>query len=399
MLAYIILILLICFDFLIEKYFFNSEADKKKGNSKIYLLIKKLIEFRIITISALVFLSTFKALSVGYDTNNYYEYYSNFLNGEANNITHFELGFKWLNTIFAWFKLDFRVLLFVVSLFVSITFVTLIRKISINKFLSIFLYIALGIFAQSLSAIRQIIAITIICYVIIALQKIMNCPSNDKLKYRNNLIKNISISVFLILIASLFHKSAIVCLILIPFSLIKPKPSIIIFSFLSCILLGIFLPTILMIIEKTISLDYYSKYYIESFVNYVQASDLLNNLYSIGLVAIFIFLYILRNKVLVFENNKEERLYDFALFTFMIVPLIRIIGFLSNTQALLNRLSMYFFPILILLIPLFLKSFKVNKKLSVLTTMAIYLGAGLYMYYLYAIKFSCGVVPYIINFY
>ena len=79
---------------------------------------------------------------------------------------------------------------------------------------------------------------------------------------------------------------------------------------------------------------------------------------------------------------------------FMIVALICIVGSIAGIPQLLHRLNMYFFMILIVLIPLFVKGLKHNKKLYICANIGVYGVALAYMVYLYAIKNTCGVYPY-----
>lgn len=266
--------------------------------------------------------------------------------------------------------------MFIISVFVSISVVFFVNKFSTNKQMSLILYVSLGVFAQSLSANRQMIAMAIMFFVIYLLYN-----------------KKVISSVVLILLASLFHVSALYCLIFIPLRYIKPKWWIVLTVFVLTVIGSFAFPYIMQVVENIVpALDYYTRY----FVNYkglLVETDLLNNLYSIALCCVFVALYIARFKFLHLNQEKQEQ-YDYFLMIFTIVPMIRIAGFLLNAQALLNRLSMYFFMILIVLIPLFVEGLKDNRKLYIVSMIMVYTIAFGYMYYLYVVKLSCGVYPY-----
>ena len=130
--------------------------------------------------------------------------------------------------------------------------------------------------------------------------------------------------------------------------------------------------------------------------HYLKSSDLLNTLYSGALITLFCVLYFVKNRLKL--DAKDKELYDFYLLIFMVVPLFRIVGFIANMPQLLTRLSIYFFVVLIVLIPLFVKGLKNNKKLFVVANVMVYVVAIAYMVYLYAIKNTCGVCPYVFCF-
>ena len=382
MAAYFCLILIIIMDFSLENLFFcNLNKIKSERTKKIFEFV---FHWRIISIVAMVFISTFRSYSVGLDTKNYVSYYESLKNNadflfKKSISSKWEIGFTFLNSIFAMLGVNYRVLLFFIYSFVSISIVFFSNKISEDKVLSLILYIALGVFAQGLNTIRQIIAMVIILYVIILLI--------DK--------KYMWLSVLLTFVASLFHVSAIFCLIFIVIRYIKPKWWVVTIMFGLTIIGSFLFPYIMKVVEELTPLDYYSRYFV-NYKGFIVESDLLNNLYSIALILLFFILYLAKFKFLQL-NNKQKEQYDFFIMIFIFVPMIRIAGFILNAQALFNRLSMYFFMILIVLVPLFVQGVKYNQKRYYATLIMIYIVAFGYMYYLYAIKLSCGVVPYVLG--
>ena len=152
------------------------------------------------------------------------------------------------------------------------------------------------------------------------------------------------------------------------------------------------MPGVLKLLEILTPLDYYTKYFV-NIDGFIVESDLINNLYSLSLIGMFLVFWLVKNKFLRF-NAKNEDLYDFCLMIFVFVPLIRIFGFIINAQTLFQRVSMYYFVILTILIPLFVKGLHYNKKVFKVANIMVYVISFGYMYYLYSIKLSCGVVPY-----
>ncbi len=381
MLWYFALLLIVCLDFGVE--WLLNKLQVLNGNSKWQTLLKFATKYRIISIIAFVFISTFKAYSVGSDTFEYLNYY-NLAKGDPNRLfknpitNKFEFGFTFLNSLLVLNHLPFRVMFFIISTFVAIVLVLFVNKVSVNKLMSFILFIALGFFAQSLSAYRQIVAIAL---TLLAISKLV-----DK--------KWVAASL-LILLGATFHISALLALGIIPLRFIKPKLWFVGICF-GVVIAGSFaMPQILKLLEILTPLDYYTKYFVV--LNYyLGASDVLNTLYSVALILLFVFLYVFKNKLKLDERDKE--FYNFYLLIFMVVPLFRIVGFIANMPQLLNRLSMYFFVVLIVLIPLFVKGLQHNKKLYVLANVMVYVVAIAYMIYLYAIKNTCGIYPFAFGF-
>lgn len=376
MLVYFLLIAVICLDFYLEKLFVKY----CKKENKLGRVLSFFFKYRVLSIIAFVCISTFKSYSVGYDTQVYVNYYEALKSGKRKPFvsylsSKYEYGFTFLSSILAVCGFDFRILLFIVSLFVSITLVISINKISPNKLMSLILYIALGVFAQSLSATRQIIAIALVMLAIVFLK--------DKKWWQ---------PLLLIALASLFHTSAIVCFVLIPIRYIKLNYWWVLGALALTIICSFCLPFILKVLEKYTFIDYYSKYFV-NFTGFIQETDVVNILYSVGIIVVYVILYLGRSKVLQLDEKKE--LYDYFLLINLFVPLIRISGFIANVQALFNRVSVYFFVSYLFIIPMFVEAVRYDKKLYVACNIMVYIIAAGYMSYLYAVKFSCGVVPYL----
>ena len=382
MLWYIVLIGLILLDFGLEcllkyKNILTDEPNKSKLNR----VLKFIFKYRLITIISLVMFSTFKAFSVGMDMSEYRKFYRLWETGELRLFVDtlgnkLELGYCALNSILVLIGADFRVLLFLISLFVSISMVLFVNKLSSNKIMSVLLYVMLGTFAQSLSVLRQIIAVA---FLMLAIIKLID--------------KKWGWAIALILIACTFHISAILCLVVVPLRFIKPKLWLVGGMFSIAIVGSIAFPYFLKLLERFTVLDFYTKYYIV-YANLRGASNLLNILYSVAIIVLFTVLYIARFKWLKLDE-KDIKIYDFFLLLFMFVPLFRIIGFIAEMPELFNRFNMYFFIALMILIPLFVKGLKFNINLYKVANISVYIIAICYMIYLYAIKNTCGVYPFV----
>lgn len=385
MLIYFLLILIVFLDFSLEQLFLLKNKKLTRSSNWFHKIFNIIFKWRIISIIAFVIVFVIRDYSVGLDTISYKKYYD-FLCVDKLNLFYpisssWEVGFTTLNSLFALCGLSFRCVLLVVILFVMSCLVYFVNKVSQDKKMSFILFISLGIFAQALNTLRQIIAMAIIMLVLVEL--ICNKSKYGTIK-----------SIVLIFFASLFHVSALCCYIFLVAKYIKPKWWIIIALFCLTIIGSFLFPIIMKWIEKLTPLNYYSRYFVNS-REFIIATDLVNNLYSLALISIFVIFALVKYKLSL--NECELKQYDFALMIFIFVPLIRIAGYILNAQSLFNRVSMYPFIILIILIPLFLTGLKTNKKMYLVADILIYVVSFGYMYYLYSIKLSCGVVPYKIS--
>ena len=374
MLVYILLLGFICFDFWLEHYLTKKGTLSKE--TKFTKFLNFVFKYRVLTIFTIVFISTFRAVGVGGDTVHYFRYYD-ILQNEYYYYYDYEIGYTALNFLLAVvFRFDFRVLFFIVSLFTAICFTLFINKLSCNKLMSFLLFVMFGVFGQSLSALRQIIAIG---FILISLMYIV-----DNKMWRG--------TVF-ILCAGLFHVTALLCLIIIPMKYIKLNHWWILgLSIFSCVF-AFTLPYILQLIELIIpQLSFYEQYFIVEAKHFFEGPSLLNSLYSIGMIAIYAVLYLARYKWFK-EELENDKIFTYFLTLFTIIPLIRIAGLIIGLESLLNRINMYFFFLLIILVPRFLECLKRFNHQDWIYGLA-YFGAFAYMILLYIFHDTCSVVPY-----
>ena len=378
MLVYFALIAIIVLDFALEQF-----CAKKLKSGKFKQFLDFVFKFRLITIFAVVFVSTFRAYSVGSDVGVYYNEFESFKSlsfAEAKNLSRFEFGYFLITFLLAKLGLSFRLVLLFSSLFISICFCRFIKEFSPNKCMSLVLFVCFGLFAQSLNIIRHLIALAFVLLAIVMLNK-----------------NKIWQSVILIISASLFHITALIALLFILFKYLKPTWQLFAFSIL-LVLVGVkIFPFAIKIVSLFTPVDFYNQYFIVEKHKFVSTPGLVDNLYSIGLAVIFIVLLFARKWLKNLEET-ELKTYDFFLIIYMFVPLIRLAGFALNAQSLMHRLNVWFFFSLIILVPLFIKGLVLNKKLKIATYCAAYFGGLCYMFYFYAIQASNEVVPYLFCF-
>lgn len=195
------------------------------------------ILFIFITMGVLLFLNCMRGLYVGNDTVSYYKlfnYYSlGYTNEQYSNAGFFwmdnyvDIGWRYFNVLFSKISNNYQLFISCVAIFLYLFTSKFIKRYSTNTSISILLFFLL-FYHQYLNVLRQAVAIVII---LMAHKYLVN--------------KRIVRFVFAVLIATLFHKYAIVSLALIPISLVsfnKHKSRIaIIISIIMALSGGVFL--------------------------------------------------------------------------------------------------------------------------------------------------------------
>lgn len=259
---------------------------------------------------------------VGLDMINYYKFFVAAKNSTIEYLYFhydFELGFKMLTKFISFIFYDFRFYVFVISILSMIGIYNFIKNYSRNYFASIFLFITFNYFIYYTCTLRQCLAISILlCAFPLLLAK-------DK--------KSLLWYIATVMIASLFHKTALVFLILPVFKHIKFTTNKI-FRFMSlCIVLFIIKNPILNIITELI----YSQY--------LDYRDTSGSGYTMLLLIFLIIVGVcLINKK--FDINKNENKY-FVGMLLLALPF----QILSTTQGLVARIVLYFTYSFIILVP------------------------------------------------
>lgn len=169
--------------------FINFDSSKRR---------KKI--FVIITFTALTIISMLRSWQVGVDTEQYYRNfrYITYLDWTQYDILRYEFGFFALSKVLSYFSINPYILIRVSSLIIIPSVGYFIYRYSKNVVISTFLYITLNAYSFNMTGMRQSLAIVFILYGFDSL-------INEKYgKY-----------IIFIMIASLFHSSAIVLIVLI----------------------------------------------------------------------------------------------------------------------------------------------------------------------------------------
>lgn len=290
---------------------------------------KKYNDKRMLYFSAvlLVLYSTFRiyipGAVVGNDYSNYKIWYNDMSLASVFKINNFLFNVL-VYTIKIVFN-NYDVFIFVSSLLL----ITSVYYFSINLtednrcYFAIFTFLSFGIYDLSMSAIRQWLAGSIF---LISLKQLKD--------------KNLKNYIILILIASLFHNSAIILLFVYPAinCKIEYKKKILIFL----------VTTILIYFGLYFKLDIYmisliDKTYLLKYLNTMDGALYAN--YTVFIISMFCFL------LMVINNRKyKERIKNYN-FDFNYIVLLIIVSLLATKSALACRFQQYFMPALMTTIP------------------------------------------------
>ena len=282
-----------------------------------------------------------------------------------------DIGYIFLNYIVSRFTSNFNVYLFIHQLICNGIIVTVLYKCKnkISFAISLLCYLCI-FYGRTFNILRQALALSIVFYAI------------------NNLIDNKEKKfIICVLIATLFHFTAIFALIILPIKKIcysnNNRKNIYVFIVITASIL------ITIYIEPVIEFAYMHGIVNKRIYNYlfdfVNASGKLFNFEL--LIKACLLLLIVVNKKKLKKISKENY--------FLIISIIIefILFQLRNKIKFADRISLYFGYQIILILPQIIKTSKLNKN-KLLLTIIITLLLILYWYYKYIYSGSCEIYPY-----
>lgn len=353
---YILIILLIIF--------IGLSVDK--SNNKIANRISMSIIFFLLFVIA-----GFRGESIGNDTSLYINLFNQIsregFQGVLSYSNRFENGYLFLNWLISIFTKESQFLLIISSFFCLLVIIQFINKYSSIRWLSIFLFITMGYFSSSMNVIRSFWALF---FIILAFNYL---KANRFYRF-----------ILLCIIASTFHKTAIIFLIVWPLKNLKLTKKKIFYLLLINIIMFLFFNDFLIIVLKIFP-QY--QYYVGSIYlnNQIRLASVMNFLVSF---VILIFGYIVAKS----KNKKIDRHYlvciqnqdkfcNSQLFLKLLI-LGTSIEFISFKFNLLNRVSDYFLIFSIVYLPNIIAEIN-NSKLKVLI---IYITVILFFIYFSVIQ-------------
>lgn len=271
--------------------------------------------------------------NVGRDFQSYKVIFLTILNGKT------EIGFRLLNLIVLLSGFNFQVV-FLISSFITIILVyKTIIKISPYITLSLFLFLSLGFLLESFNIIRQWIAISIFFYASIFIVQKKFFPY-----------------FLLILIAALFHKSA---LISIPFYFLG-NVSFNRYTLIILLIFSIIFSFFINLHELMLNTPFYSNYFQKG--NELVSADLGLGYVSKLLIGIFVILFY---SEIVAQGNFARMSVNFFFFYLITLAVFR------DSQVLV-RIGYYFHIFLIVVIPFIIKAAEKRTKLILLFSFIVF---------------------------
>ena len=329
----------------------------------------------------LYLVSAFRGNTVGGDLvnylNNFHELSSTpFVKIFELKYSNYEIGYTLLIKCLTFISSNERVYFLITPILSLFGIYSLIKNFSPIPIISVLVYMALGFYTNSFNNVRQSIAIGIVCF---------------SFPYLVN--HRFSKFVICVLLASLFHKSAIFYILIYPFTKINLTTK----KFYLILVSG----TIFFFSVGMKIFNYFRDYI---FIAYSTSYDHIllesNRGYSLlGLYfCITIFVFHVYRRLLRKSSNKEL----IILFNVFVVEMLfaTMSQAFATQMATFTRMSIYFYINIILLIPYYLKTITSENRLICIlmcvVALFLYMGIMVYAYIPDIDSNSQGVLPYVL---
>lgn len=298
----------------------------------------KRLKIALLVITAIQFIAVFslRSTQVGTDTPGYIEgwrlsfnnTFLGFFTGSYTRVFAYEWGFTLLNYMISMFTRDPQIYLLVMSILIFIPLFFILYKYSSSLFLSVLLYVHLGLFNLSLTMLRQSLAMSI---TLIAFHYL---TQNKRIRF-----------VVVVLFAALFHKSALIFLPALLMKQVKLKWNVALLSVYLLALGLVFLYREALLTLFTSLVDNYS-----------------NTLGDTGSYTLFaVFLLIFSMSVLRYREAIQKDSRNNIYFTFMAVSGLMLT--FTSMSYLALRLTYYYYIYFILFIPEIIQSFTERDRM------------------------------------
>lgn len=336
-------------------------------------ILKVIFSILIILIPSII--GGFRDLTIGTDVLVYGEKYFKYANSYQNILNYItsydiDIGYLAINFLVSRFTNDVHIFLFVLQLIVNtLVFITLYKyKERVPLWLSMLCYLTLY-YCRTFNFLRQSMALAIVFWGIRYIEK------KEFIKY-----------FIVVLLASLFHPSAWIALLLYIINILLNSKNERIYSFIivsSALFVVLAFPILMKVLNSLNILP-------ERYYNYltIYARDEMNvNLIETFFRLFWIVIYLLFYK----KITKQDGIYKM----FGMACILDVILFqLKNTIQYTDRLAFYFGYMQILMYPILIKNINNKKSQQLLIqfiSIIILLG---FWYYKFAILKSCEVYPY-----
>lgn len=335
--VYILILLVIIIAFIVNDY------------AKLSLKLQRNIE-RIVLLLIIVLAGVRK--NIGFDYDSYYKIFES--TSKVKNFMEFyfhdqiikvEIGFSFLISLLKTLSLDYNFFLLITSFFSLITLYYSIRKYSVNVMLSIGLYYSRFYFLRDMNQIRSALSCSVVLLGISFLEK------KEKRKY-----------FFIVLIASLIHKGALIFIVFYLFNNFVETSRIKLFLIFVVAYFLTMLP-IEIILNDLLSGVVSNSYLAGGWLN--EKTIFFNKVILIGLFQLITYTLL---------EKKIAPKYDYYYLIRNIYSLaLLILILLTNFYVLGSRLSTFLLTVEIFLIPSIALGIKQNKAYNILVLLYIIL--------------------------
>lgn len=304
----------------ISLYALISYGLPKKTNSKKIFIIFSSIH--------LIIIQGFRHVSVGTDLIRYQSQYTLSTNIPLDVYLEgrFEIGYQILNFIFASIGISFQGFIFLISVFVFTVLGIFIYKYSESPWLSYVLYMLLGLFDFGFSGLRQIIAMSIIL-----------------LSFSSIIDENWKKFFLIVFIATLFHRTAIIFIVIYPLTNWNRFNKVYKFSYIPLLLFLVLFGNAISRRAAILFNDDYLLDFTES--NEITTTAII--IFIVLIVAVFSKYYI--------NDLKSSQYYNVLLIITSISSLLQL---LSRYSYYFTRTNYYMFHFIIIIVPFLYKKWR-----------------------------------------
>lgn len=341
---------------------YDSNYKNKKLYSRVYLCI---------TFISLLIVSGCRGLSIGTDTNMYVRAFNAVKSIQdmfVYYVDRFEVGYRFFNVMIKQLSDNPHLLLFFSSVLILLMTYYFFYKESKYPWMSLLMFVGLMYYSNSMCLLRQYLAIGFVFLAIVCLEK------QKRFKFLG-----------LVILASLFHSSAIITILLYPLMKIEFTNSnrriIIAVALISTLFANQLINLVIRIVPKYTSYLTSDKYYLEN-----QIGTILKAILQF-LFFVFVNYSYKRN----YENNKSSILkigYYCSL-------LSCVISFVSINGAILDRMAVYFSIINCITIPNMIFTFKSINNRRLFVVILIIICLSYYIIILVYRPYWSGIIPYV----
>jgi hypothetical protein len=331
--------------------------------------------YLIIIFSLFAAIAAFRAENVGNDTIEYVNLYRTIqLTNDISSLTwRYEIGFLYLNKLLGLFFADPQSILIAISIFTMFGYARFVYKYSKITWLSVYLFFTFRFFDMTMVVMRLSIAIVLILF------------AYDFLRERK-LFK----FLLVVMLASLFHRSALIFLISWPITKYKFNYKTILLAISSGLVLYIGFEYILNAIFKVLPMY---EYYIDSaYLNgEIRIASILNLLVVICILCFGVITNYYKNDNPAIDNiievnsnliNSNKKLINDGQIMMLMLLISILLNFLSLKFNLLDRVNYYFQIFSIVYLPNAINSLKNRRLINIV----IYAVMG--MFFIYSISIN-----------